>query len=223
MMDIETLLQSDAAQWQRTVDAGAVPGPHRSSGVVTAPPRRPRLRTTIFAVAAVVIVAAGAALITHIRSEHAAQKEPLTSRTYDGLTLTFPANWRVLTPTFLNAGVDYPIAYLTNAHVSDQCRGGSCQGPVNQVDTEQVFVAITNEPFVRTDFRLIGLVAGQPARIRTGTIPPGQCPERAQQYIFADIALRGPQEGIAIHACVGANGSTQAGQVRQMLSTARYK
>lgn len=223
MIDIEALLESDAAAWQRHIDRGAIPTVSTTRNVKVLTSRRPHVRRTVFAAAVVAIIVAGGGLVAYLRTDQFKQTSSNNSQTYNGLTLRFPTTWKVLHPSFANGGVDSPIAYLTNAKVSNECPGGSCQGPVAQLGPAQVFISILQEPFVRTYGRLTEVVAGQPARIRTGTTPLTACPQGATEYINADIALRGPQEGIAVDACIGAAGSTQLQEVRQMLATARYK
>lgn len=224
MNDVDKLLENDAAAWQRSIDGGRT-APTDDRAERQAAPRRPRVGTLLSAAAAVIIVVAGTAFVAHSRTNQSAKSPTLTSRTYEGLTISFPNEWKVLNPSFNTAGVDAPVAYLTDAAVSDQCPGGSCQGPVSQLKPGQIFVTILEEPDVSVVGRPQGVVAGHPAVIRTGADATllAACPAGATQYLYADVTIQAQAAGLGIHACVGASGTAQIKTMRRVLETARSK
>jgi hypothetical protein len=216
--------------------AAAPPPPHlidpravRAAGR----PRRSRRRgvlAPVTAVAVVVTIAVAALIITRHHSDGntsalrtTAAPNALTRSTHLGVTLTYPASWRLAPVTFINAGVDYPISYITNEPLVSECRAG-CGPPVKVLTPGGVIITLNDGPDFVDGYEHTAntTVAGRPAHVM---VTKGACSVGGTISTQAMISLSPDatkQRMLDIEACADdPDGRIQAA-INQMLKTATF-
>lgn len=183
--------------------------------------RSRRRRTAVgvaAAVAFVAVIAVVSVLLTGHTTRHGAPAAGTRTATFGDLTVHYPVAWRRVPVTFISAGVEYPLGYLTSEPVVPECRAG-CGPPVDGLHPGGVLVSISGSgDTAAPGMEPNGTVAGLPARVVRNSAQG--CPGGAASA--EDVAVHLPGSMVRLTACFGPNAGAAQQEFDRMIATARY-